>query len=315
MPYDLLTSAKIGAAGSDIVSGLGSLAYNIYAGERNRSDYLKQQAFSNDLAMHGMKYRMQDMIDAGLHPTLATGAPATQNTVGAAGVGNPGHEGTKAMDSVLSAALMDANINKLNADADAARAQAENARASAVKLGGDVHYMQFDREIEAFNADTQRQMADLQAKKIDIDQFNAETTRAAQDLAQKISDSQIGLNEAATMLKITEAAQKRIENKISQQEYDYILQNEIRMGTQTAEIKMYEDAVKQMTGGWLSNALFGRGITNALEMLGGALHKKITTFKPKVPPANKVGSKTTTHKYNSQGKLREKVEEYSEHKH
>lgn len=66
----------------DAVASLISTGVNAYTANQANKANLKiandQLAFNRDLALHGTTYKAQDMKNAGLHPTLAAGAPPVQ---------------------------------------------------------------------------------------------------------------------------------------------------------------------------------------------------------------------------------------------
>lgn len=121
--------------GLDLGSRIIGQGYNIFAGERNRKDYLKQQSFQNrfmaDSRDNAMQIRRKDLEAAGLHPTLAAGSPASGGTptVGAAGGTQLEKQG-----SVLESALLTANIDNIKAQTARTRKQTElDERETAVR--------------------------------------------------------------------------------------------------------------------------------------------------------------------------------------
>lgn len=139
-----------------ILGGL-STAYNIYQNERSRGDQLKQQKYLNEMAEQDRAYnryvtensvniRMQDLKNAGLHPTLAaggSGATTTAQSMSPGSTSTPSHLSTEEIANLrLQQRAQRAAISQTEADAARIRNSMKNedtrVAIEAAKAGLDI---------------------------------------------------------------------------------------------------------------------------------------------------------------------------------
>lgn len=126
--------------------GLGAigLGYNIYSNERNRSDYNKQQAVSNELALrqqdffehtayNAVQMRRNDLEQAGLHPSLLAGGQAAQAGHGV-GVQSGAHQNKQ--QSIMEMALFQAALREKLATTAKITEEAKQVRANTLLTEG-----------------------------------------------------------------------------------------------------------------------------------------------------------------------------------
>lgn len=101
-------------AGIDVGASIANTAYNIFAGERNRKDYLNQQRFSNDYLKNQIQYRAEDLEKAGLHKSLAAG----MGMGGSPSVGAPPPNMVQGESKIMANALRTQEIRNMKANAD-----------------------------------------------------------------------------------------------------------------------------------------------------------------------------------------------------
>jgi hypothetical protein len=109
-------------AGIDTAVGLGNMAYNMWANQRNRGDYLKQQRYANNFAENAVQIRRKDLEAAGLHPSLAAGHAAATPPVGSSA-----HHSVPKPD-IMENALKAANLRGVNAQIDQTKAETDRIR-------------------------------------------------------------------------------------------------------------------------------------------------------------------------------------------
>lgn len=285
-----MNAVDMSKMGANISGGVSDL-FNMGMSLVNRSDYLKQQKYSNYLAEHGIEVRMRDMQNAGLHPTLATGMPATA-PVGSAG--NP-NVPNKSADSILQSALLKSSISQQNASATLANAQADESRARAANVDVDTdlkkqstvtegykrEQMAYAMEIEEYRVKIERLNAITNSRNADTNYKNANTARAVQQATTALSNSNIKVNDAVTALRWTEGALKFLEGQIGWTELDYMLRNDEHMGTTSPELKAWGDLLSEITKEASRNPqlakMLGAGTVGALQVAVKALAKKANT--------------------------------------
>jgi len=119
----------IGMLGGSLLSGITGHSANQAAMEAANAD----RAMQLDLAKHGMEYKVQDLIKAGLNPMLAyTSGPA--HASGGGNIPNLRNPGADAAQAAISTAQM----ASLKADVNLKNSQAELNRAQIPKVGAEV---------------------------------------------------------------------------------------------------------------------------------------------------------------------------------
>lgn len=108
--------------------GLGTSAYNIWASERNRQDFLKQQEFMNNYATNQAQIRRTDLEAAGLHPSLLAGGSASSPPVSQ---GAPTRQQVNAPAGILESALITKQMQKMDAEIEETLSRAQLNKAEA----------------------------------------------------------------------------------------------------------------------------------------------------------------------------------------
>lgn len=159
-----------------------NVGYNIYSGERQRQDYLKQQRWQNEFAMrqqdhaeniahNAVSIRRKDMEAAGLHPTLAVGGAAA-TTQGHMPSNNAPPRPDNQM-SVYEQALMSATV------ADK-QAQIERTRADAARIRTETNLaIKEFSDIKIPTLGLQRERVTIEGRQMTLNELNSISQRAA----------------------------------------------------------------------------------------------------------------------------------------
>lgn len=130
------------------VGGLAEAGISAWSANKVNNDNLR---FQREVAQNGVRWKVNDMREAGLNPLLATGINATAPAGGSSVLPNLSGISTSARD--IGRMLAEKTVEKADAEIDAVKAQKDNLEAQADKAGAEAKKIEHDTRSSEVDAD------------------------------------------------------------------------------------------------------------------------------------------------------------------